>query len=75
MFILYLQKVNLYRDPNGEMIFSDSVATFTKQSTHTNQLTMTTRATRYVTMINDAKIACTIVWLYDIHTLYITKLC
>ena len=43
MFILYLQMVNLCRDLNGEMIFSDSVATFTKQSTHTNQLTMTTR--------------------------------
>ena len=38
-----LQMVNLYRDPSGEMIFSVSVTTFTKQSTHTNNLTMSTR--------------------------------
>ena len=38
-----LQMVNLYRDPSGEVIFSDSVATFTKQSTHTNHLAMSTR--------------------------------
>ena len=40
---IYQQMVNLYRDPVGEKIFSDSALTSTKQSTHPNHLTMTTR--------------------------------